>query len=139
MRILLCDQKPTQERSLLLNIVQHVLSPDVNTTFTLVTLPGHTEQGTVIALDDLEEVLAATSPDVLLVLADAIGLERARNIAKAHGSMEVIAITRTGYMMIDLDPRKLAAVLRALVEGRKSAAAKPRVVAGGAGLLRVEP
>jgi hypothetical protein len=137
MRVLLCEQKPTSERSLLLNIVQHVLSAEESVAFTIVTPPGQSAQHAVIAMDELEETLVATAPDVLLVLADTIALERARNIAKTHGVIEVIAITRTGYLMIDLDPAKLTAIMRALVEERRGAPPNGRAVAN-AGTLRIE-
>jgi hypothetical protein len=137
MRVLLCEQKPTTERSLLLNIVQHVLSAEESVAFTIVTPPGQSAQHAVIAMDELEETLVATAPDVLLVLADTIALERARNIAKTHGVIEVIAITRTGYLMIDLDPAKLTAIMRALVEERRAASPNGRAVAN-AGSLRIE-
>jgi hypothetical protein len=139
MRILLCDQKPAPERSLLLNIVHHVLSSEGTAAFTLVNPAANAEQHAVVALDELEDALAATHPDVLLVLADAIGLERARNIAKSSGHTEVIAITRTGYMMVDLDPGKLTALLRALMDERRAEKSRPRVVVNGTGVMRVEP
>jgi hypothetical protein len=117
-RILLCDQKASPERSLLLDIVQHhVLTSEEGPRFTLVTPPTQDPRMPVVLLEDLDEALASTPADVVIALADAIGLERVRTVAQAHGPVEVIAITR-GYVMVNLDPAKLAAMLRAIVQTR---------------------
>jgi hypothetical protein len=108
MRILLCEQRPAEQPSILLDIIQHHV-------LTAADAPGWTVIKPVVGIEDLDEAIPATQPDVVLVLGNAIGLERARNVARAHGSVEVVAITRTGYVMIDLDPARLPAVLNAIV------------------------
>jgi SpoU rRNA methylase family enzyme len=110
MRILLCEQRPAEQPSLLLDIIQHhVAGASQNEGITIIT--------PVVGIEDLDEAIPATSPNVVLVLGNTIGLERARNVARSHGSIEVVAITRTGYVMFDLDPSRLPAMLHAVVPG----------------------
>jgi SpoU rRNA methylase family enzyme len=118
MRILLCEQRPAEQPSLLLDIIQHhVLTAAGASSFTILT--------PVVGIEDLDEAIPAQSPDVILVLGNTLGLERARNVARAHGSVEVVAITRTGYVMFDLDPARLPAMLRAVVSDSKGNGSHP--------------
>jgi hypothetical protein len=123
-RVMLCEQRAHSGRSMLLDIVRtQVLDDDGSASLQLVHTADSPDAEMIVQLEDLDRALAASQPDVLLVLADAMGLARARTAAQRHGGIDVVAVTRAGYVLIDLAPSNLSAVLRALGAARRERAA----------------